>query len=146
MKAMLLHGSAPIEESPLRLEDVPDPVPRAGEVLVRVTACGICRTDLHVVEGDLAEARRPVIPGHQIVGTVERIGGAVPGLAIGERVGVAWLQGTCGRCEYCAEGSENLCERPTFTGYSRDGGFAELVVAPAAWTHPIPEIFGDEEA
>jgi propanol-preferring alcohol dehydrogenase len=145
MRAMVLHGQAPIEAKPLRLEDVPVPVPGPDEVLVRVRACGICRTDLHVVEGELPPVRLPLVPGHQVVGIVES---APPGAAArpGDRVGIAWLRRTCGRCAYCASGRENLCERAEFTGWHADGGFAEWAVAPAAFAYPIPEAFADVEA
>jgi propanol-preferring alcohol dehydrogenase len=128
------------------LENVPDPVPGAGQVLVGVRACGICRTDLHVIEGDLSPVPLPIVAGHQVVGRVESLGPGVNGLARGDRVGVAWLAGTCGRCEYCAERRENLCEAPTFTGYHVPGGFAERLVAPAAWTCRVPDAFDDVQA
>lgn len=146
MNAALLHAQAPVETRPLRFEECPVPVPRADELLVRVRACGICRTDLHVVEGDLAPHRMPVIPGHQIVGEVVETGAAVTGVAIGSRVGIAWLQRTCGVCRYCRSGRENLCESPEFTGWSVDGGFAEYAVAPAAFAYPLPDLFDDVQA
>lgn len=127
MRAMRLHRPG----EPLVLEDLPVPEPRAGEVLIAVSACGVCRTDLHIVDGDLQAHRLPITPGHEIVGTVAGRGAGVQGLQVGERVGVPWLGGTCGRCPYCLEGRENLCDQPEFTGYDRDGGYAEYCVARA---------------
>jgi alcohol dehydrogenase, propanol-preferring len=146
MRAARLHRTAPIERRPLVLEDAPVPEPGADEVLVRVRLCGVCRTDLHVVEGDLPQRRVPVVPGHQVVGTVVATGADVRAPAIGDRVGVAWLHRTCGVCRFCRSGRENLCEAATFTGWTADGGFAEHVVAPAAFVHPIPPRFDDREA
>lgn len=146
MRAMVLRATAPIETSPLAPEEWPDPEPGPGEVRVRVSACGLCRTDLHVVEADLPDVPTPLVPGHQVVGRVDRVGPDVDAPRVGERVGIAWLQGVCGRCEYCEEGSENLCVEPRFTGYQRHGGYAELCVAPAAWTYALPEVFDDAEA
>ncbi len=146
MKAFVLRDAAPIQEHPLQLTDVPRPEPGPGQLLLRVRACGICRTDLHVIEGDLPPARRPIIPGHQVVGTVEEIGEEVRGWERGDRAGVAWLRGTCGRCEFCRTGRENLCEGSRYTGYHEHGGFAEYTLAPADWAYRIPETFGDAEA
>jgi propanol-preferring alcohol dehydrogenase len=146
MKACILEKPAPVEDRPLKFTDVPVPVPQANEVLLKISACGICRTDLHVCEGELAVRRSPVIPGHQIVGRVEKIGEAVKDRAIGQRVGIAWLHETCGECAYCLKGKENLCERAEFTGWTRDGGFAEFAVAPADFVYPLPESFADLEA
>ncbi|MCH8005227.1 MAG: zinc-dependent alcohol dehydrogenase family protein, partial [Planctomycetes bacterium] len=120
--------------------------PGPGELLIRVHACGVCRTDLHVVEGELRGGRLPIIPGHQIVGTVVQVGPDVAGLSAGARVGVAWLGGTCGSCRYCRRGSENLCEKAVFTGYTRDGGYAEYAVALADFVYPLPETISDEQA
>jgi propanol-preferring alcohol dehydrogenase len=142
---MVLHGQAPIETHPLRSEDLPVPSPGGDELLVRVRACGICRTDLHIVEGDLPPARARIVPGHQVVGVVETAS-AGGRFARGERVGIAWLRRTCGRCEYCASGRENLCERAEFTGWHADGGFAEFAVVPAAFAYAIPAVFADVEA
>jgi len=125
---------------------VPMPEPGFGEVLVRVSVCGICRTDLHVVEGELERPKLPLIPGHQAVGLITRLGSGVNERTIGERVGVAWLQGTCGQCDYCRSGRENLCLSARFTGYQVDGGYAEYLVLPAAFAYPIPPAFSDEEA
>jgi propanol-preferring alcohol dehydrogenase len=146
MRACLLHHPAPVESAPLDITEVPKPVPRAEEALVKVAACGVCRTDLHVTEGELAVRRSPVIPGHQVVGVVEQCGPEVADLKPGARVGVAWLHRTCGRCEYCRTGKENLCDAPEFTGWTVDGGYAEYIVAPAAYVYPIPEGFEDLHA
>lgn len=146
MKACLLRSVAPVESNPLELTEVPPPVPREGEVLVRVKVCGVCRTDLHVVEGELAPRKSPVIPGHQVVGVIEQVGAGVTRFSGGERVGIAWLHRTCGVCEYCHAGRENLCDNATFTGYVADGGYAEYAVAPADFVYRIPDSFGDEQA
>jgi alcohol dehydrogenase, propanol-preferring len=122
------------------------PTPGAGELLVKVHACGICRTDLHVVEGDLPVKRPSIIPGHQIVGVVSECGAQVTEFSVGDRVGIAWLNQTCGICEYCRAGKENLCERAMFTGWTVDGGYAEFVLAPAAFTYHLPDSFDDIEA
>jgi len=143
---MLLDTPAPIETHPLRLDDVPVPEPAADEVLIKVHACGVCRTDLHVVEGDLDVRRSPIIPGHQVVGTIAAVGSGVSGRATGERVGVAWLHRTCGCCSFCTSARENLCDSPDFTGWTVHGGFAEYVVAPASFTYPLPEGFSDLQA
>jgi propanol-preferring alcohol dehydrogenase len=146
MRAMLLDAPAPIETHPLRLADVPSPEPAADEVLVDVHACGVCRTDLHVVEGDLEVRRSPIIPGHQVVGTIAAVGADVKDRRVGERVGVAWLHRTCGRCAFCTSGRENLCDAAEFTGWTAHGGFAEHVVAPASFTYPLPGGFSDLQA
>jgi len=147
VKACLLAAPAPIETNPLRYTDVADPGPLApGQVLLRVRACGVCRTDLHVVEGELVQRKSPVIPGHQVVGVVERIGDGVTRFKPGDRVGAAWLRETCGHCEFCRSGRENLCEAAVFNGYSADGGYAEWMVAPEAFLYPIPEGFADLKA
>jgi len=146
MKACLLHSPAPVETSPLVFADVPEPVPADDEVLVRVRACGVCRTDLHVVEGELPPRKSPVIPGHQVVGVVESAGRAAHRFAPGARVGIAWLHRTDGTCAYCRSGSENLCDRPAFTGYTVDGGYAEYVRAPESFVYPIPDGFADQRA
>lgn len=146
MLAMRLHLPAPIESAPLRTDEVAVPTPAAGELLVRVTACGLCRTDLHVIEGDLPFQRRPITPGHQVVGVVEGFGAGVNGYKKGERVGIAWLRSVCGVCAYCRRGDENLCELARFTGYHADGGFAEFAVVPAAFAYRIPPVFSDAEA
>ena len=123
MKAWTLNKPAPVESHPLLLTEVPIPTPGEDEVLVRVHACAICRTDLHVVEGELPVRRSPVIPGHQIVGRVVALGSRVTEFAVTDRVGIAWLNRTCGVCDFCRSGRENLCDRPLFTGWSVDGGY-----------------------
>jgi propanol-preferring alcohol dehydrogenase len=142
----VLAAQAPIETRPLRLEQRPVPEPARGEVLVSVLACGVCRTDLHVVEGDLPLVRSPIVPGHQVVGRVELAGRDATRFAAGERVGIAWLRATCGACGFCASGRENLCERAEFTGWHADGGFADYAVVPEAFAYRIPEAFTDAEA
>src|SRR5271163_5226052 len=146
MKACLLNAPARIETNPLQFTDVAVPQPDQGEVLVRVHACGVCRTDLHVIEGELPPQKSPVIPGHQVVGVVEKPGEGARRFSIGARVGVAWLHHTDGVCEYCRRGEENLCDHATFTGYSVDGGYAEYVVAPEDCVYAIPEGFSDLQA
>jgi alcohol dehydrogenase, propanol-preferring len=149
VKAMVLEEVA----APLRWRDVPDPEPGEGEVLVRVRACAVCRTDLHVVDGDLPDPKLPVIPGHQVVGEVEAVGPGIeaagPGaqdLAPGARVGIPWLGWTCGECAHCRAGRENLCDYARFTGYTLDGGYAERIVADARYVFPLPEGLSDLEA
>jgi alcohol dehydrogenase, propanol-preferring len=132
--------------SPLQLEQRPTPSPRGGEILVRIAACGVCRTDLHIVDGDLHDTRLPAIPGHEIVGRIEALGEDVNEFATGSRVGIAWLGGTCGACTFCMSGHENLCDHASFTGYTRDGGFASHIVAAANYAFPIPGGLGDVEA
>lgn len=146
MKAMVLRRNAPILERPLERSEIPAPEPGSGEVRVRVHACAICRTDLHVIEGDLPARRLPLVPGHQAVGTVDRLGPDCRRLVVGERVGIAWLRHTCGSCTYCRAGSENLCESSLYTGYDADGGYAELAVVPEAFAYRIPDGFADVEA
>jgi len=146
MKACLLRAVGGIETNPLEYIEVAEPSPGGGELLVRVKACGICRTDLHVIEGELPPRKMPVIPGHQVVGIVERNGDGARRFPIGARVGIAWLHRTCGICEYCRGGRENLCDNPEFTGYVADGGYAETIRAPEAFVYPIPSSFPDEQA
>jgi len=146
MKAMILNRTAAVETSPLVCLDVPMPQPGSEDLLVRVRCCGICRTDLHVIEGELADPALPLIPGHQVVGVIERMGSAVSGRQVGERVGIAWLQRTCGSCEFCRSGRENLCLGARFTGYQVPGGYAEYAVVPASFAYSIPDPFSDEEA
>ncbi|MFO1413818.1 MAG: zinc-dependent alcohol dehydrogenase family protein [Burkholderiales bacterium] len=129
----------------LEWSQVPDPTPGPGQVLVRVRACGVCRTDLHVVDGELPDPRSPVIPGHEVVGTVAALGPGTAGFALGERVGVPWLGFTCGTCRYCTSGRENLCAHARFTGYTLDGGYAQCVVADARYCFALPAEFGDHE-
>ena len=146
MKAMVLTANAPIASSPLQWCDVPTPAPGPGEVRIRVRACAICRTDLHVIEGDLPRQRLPIVPGHQIVGIVDALGPDCSRFAVGQRVGAAWLRQTCGRCEFCVSGKENLCEAARFNGYHADGGYAEYAVTPEAFAYAIPDSFSDVEA
>ena len=142
MFAMML--SAPRE--PLAPVRRPDPQPGPGEVRLRIRACGVCRTDLHLIDGELPEGPLPIVPGHEIVGVVEAVGEGVPEARIGERLGVPWLGWTCGACRYCRDGEENLCDRPAFTGWTWDGGYADVVVADARYCFPIPDGYGDAEA
>ena len=135
MKAMVLTGP----RTPLRLEELADPVPGAGEVRVKVSACGVCRTDLHVVDGELPDIPYPIIPGHEVVGRVDAVGPGISNLKHGDRVGVPWLGHTCGVCSYCRSGQENLCDRPLFTGYTRNGGFATHLIADAGYAFPLGE-------
>jgi alcohol dehydrogenase, propanol-preferring len=146
MRACLLRTPSRIEENPLELSEIDAPKPRAGEVLVRVQVCGVCRTDLHVIEGELPPKKSPLIPGHQVIGIVEDAGEGAKRFSKGARVGIAWLHKTDGTCEYCRRSEENLCDAPLFTGYSVNGGYAELIVAPQAFAYPIPERFPDEQA
>lgn len=146
MKACILRRPAAIETNPLEFTDVPMPALGTSEVLVRVRTCGVCRTDLHVIEGELPPRKSPVIPGHQVVGVVEKQGENARRFALSARVGIAWLHKTDGTCEYCRSGVENLCDNPAFTGYSVDGGYAEYVVAPEDFMYAIPEGFPDEQA
>ena len=146
MKAMQLQEIAPIESGPLREVELAVPEPGPGEVRVKVRCCGICRTDLHVIEGELPRRKMPIVPGHQIVGVVDAVGAECRGPAVGTRVGVAWLRHTCGQCGFCASGRENLCESQRFTGYHADGGYAEYAVAPAEFVYELPEAFTDVEA
>ena len=143
MKACLLHKPAPVESRPLELAEIAPLTPGEDELLVRVRACAVCRTDLHVVEGDLPVRRSPVIPGHQIVGEIMVLGAKARGFVIGQRVGVAWLHRTCGACGFCGSGQENLCDHAEFTGWTADGGYAEYAVAPAAFAYHLPEGFDD---
>ena len=134
------------QREPLRLEELPDPRPGPGQVLLRVHTCGVCRTDLHVVDGDLHEPKLPLVPGHQIVGTVEGVGDGAERYRLGQRLGVPWLGWTDGDCVYCRSGRENLCERARFTGYQLDGGYAELAVADERYCFPIPDGYADLQA
>jgi alcohol dehydrogenase, propanol-preferring len=139
MRAMVLEEP----RGKLQLRDLPAPVSKPGHVVIRVTACGVCRTDLHVVDGELDRPKLPLVPGHEIVGRIEALGDGVSGLAVGQRVGVPWLGHTCGRCRYCLAGAENLCDAPGFTGYTIDGGYAEACMADAAYVFPLTEGPGD---
>jgi propanol-preferring alcohol dehydrogenase len=144
MKAALLTKPAAIAERPLRIEGVAQPGPSSGQVLLKVRACGVCRTDLHITEGELPQRRRPLIPGHQIVGEV--IAGAAQELPAGTRVGVSWVGGIDGTCWYCRHDKENLCDAPTFTGYTVDGGYAEFATARADFIFPLPSSLDDLHA
>jgi len=146
MKACFLRAPAKVETNPLEIGDLPKPEPGPGEILVRVEVCGVCRTDLHVIEGELPPKKSPVIPGHQVVGHVAATGAGVERLSIGSRVGVAWLYKTDGTCEYCRRGEENLCDDPQFTGYTVNGGYAEFLVAPQDFVYPLPENLHAEQA
>jgi propanol-preferring alcohol dehydrogenase len=142
MRAMVLVR----QREPLRPAELPDPRPERGQVLISVSACGVCRTDLHIVDGELPEHRLPVVPGHQIVGEVVEAGEGAERFAIGERVGVPWLGWACGVCRFCLSGRENLCDRARFTGYDVDGGYAELVAADERYCFPLPERYSDLQA
>ncbi len=142
MRAMLFEKT----RQPLRLAEVPTPKPGVGQLLIRVRACAVCRTDLHVVDGELSKPKLPLIPGHEIVGMVEEKGTGAERFDIGDRVGIPWLGWTCGECSYCLSGQENLCDQAKFTGYTIDGGYAEYTVADQRFCFPIPESYGDAEA
>lgn len=142
MKAMLFTGAG----LALQSAEIPVPKPNEGEVLIAVRACGVCRTDLHIYEGELAEALNPLILGHEIVGVVEALGEGVQGFSLGDRIGVPWLGKSCGRCAYCQNNRENLCDQPGFTGYQINGGYAEYAVADARFCFAIPEVYSDVEA
>lgn len=150
MKAILLDKPAPLETHPLRLADVPTPRPGAGELLVRVSACGVCRSNLHMIEGDWVAAgvpaTSPIIPGHEIVGRVSAVGPGVTAFAVGARVGIQPLWSSCGRCEYCLTGREPLCRDKQITGETRDGGYAEFVLANEAYAYAVPDALPDIEA
>lgn len=130
--------------TPLEWVELPDPHPGPGQIRVKVGACGVCRTDLHVVDGDLTHPALPIIPGHEIVGRIDELGDGVTDLSIGQRVGIPWLGHTCGHCPYCDEGKENLCDHPLFTGYTRNGGYATMTVADARYAFPLGEEEGDD--
>jgi propanol-preferring alcohol dehydrogenase len=134
------------KNGPLQPRDLPIPSAGPGELLLKVKACGICRTDLHVLDGELSEPTLPLVPGHQIVAVVEDIGAGVSGITRGQRVGVPWLGGTCGHCWYCSHGKENLCDEARYTGYQINGGFAEYTVADASYCFPIPPAYDDKQA
>lgn len=142
MKAMVLHKPG----EPLVLTEMETPEPGSGQVRVRVRACAVCRTDLHVVDGDLADAKLPIIPGHEIVGTVDALGDGVTALRPGQRIGIPWLGHTCGHCRFCDSGRENLCDAPGFTGYQIDGGFATHAIADAEFCFPLPDNYDDIHA
>lgn len=143
---MILREQKTVEESPLILSEVAEPAVGAGEVRVRVSVCAVCRTDIHVIEGDLAPHKMPVIPGHQIVGRIDHIGEGVNHLRVGQRIGIAWLREVDGTCVFCRRGRENLCSNSRYTGYDADGGYAEYAIAPANFAYELPEKFSDELA
>ena len=143
---MQLKRCAPIEKNPLELVEIPVPEPRPNEILIRISVCGVCHTDLHTVEGELPEVSLPIIPGHQVIGRVAARGKDARRFQEGDRVGAAWLYSTDETCAYCSRGNENLCEAARFTGYSADGGYAEYMVIQDKFAYAIPEIFSDEEA
>mgnify|MGYP000334502320 FL=1 len=146
MKAMILRSPRPAEESPLEMTDLPLPEPGVEEIRLRVRACGICHTDLHTVEGDIPLPKLPIVPGHQVVGIVDAVGEKVSRFAIGQRVGVPWLYRTCGTCEFCQRGLENLCRQARFTGLHADGGYAEAMVVHQDFAYPLPGSFSDAAA
>jgi propanol-preferring alcohol dehydrogenase len=143
---MVLKSFGPAEARPLVLDDLPVPEPGGGEVLIRVECCGVCRTDLHTVEGEIVPSKLPIVPGHQVVGVVERVGLGVRRLGVGTRVGLAWLGRTCGACVYCERGDENLCDGALFNGFDLDGGYAEFVVAHEDFAYAVPDGFSAEQA
>jgi len=145
MKGMVLDRTAPAEVGPLRAAELPDPRPAEGEIVIEVDACGVCRTDLHIVEGEVA-ASLPIVPGHQVVGRVVGLGRGSTDLQAGDRVGVGWLSRTCGQCGFCTTGRENLCRRARFTGRDRDGGYAERMTAPAEAAYRLPPGFAPRQA
>lgn len=142
MKAMVLENP----RTTLELQEVPKPEPSESQVLIKVETCGVCRTDLHIVDGELTEPNLPLIPGHQIVGSIQQTGANVTAFSIGDKVGVPWLGKTCGKCEFCTHDQENLCDNAQFTGYDNNGGFAEFAVADARFCFPIPENYPAEQA
>ncbi|KLU11427.1 zinc-dependent alcohol dehydrogenase family protein [Kocuria sp. SM24M-10] len=146
MRAWWIEEPGPVAGGPMRFGRCPDPAPGPGELLVRVRTCGVCRTDLHLAEGDLPLHRAGTIPGHEVVGEVVGRGPGCSRFRTGERVGVAWLRSTCGRCRFCRRGQENLCTDPRFTGWDHDGGYAELTLVPEAFAYRLPEQFDDEHA
>jgi alcohol dehydrogenase, propanol-preferring len=146
VRAWVVERPAPADEHPLRLVERPDPVPRDREVRVRVTTCGVCRTDLHLAEGDLLPRHPATVPGHEIVGIVDVLGPGANRFGVGERIGIPWLRWTCGKCRFCTTGRENLCVAPGFTGWDADGGYAELAVVPEDYAYRLPSEFSDLEA
>src|SRR3954469_21963521 len=146
MRAWVVDEQGPADALPLRFVDLPEPTPGPGEIVVRIRTCGVCRTDLHVTEGDLPLHRRPIVPGHEVVGVVSSIGADTSRFGVGDRVGIAWLRATCGRCRFCRRGAENLCVLPRFTGWDEHGGYAEQAVVDEAYAYAIPDRFDDDEA
>jgi propanol-preferring alcohol dehydrogenase len=146
MRAMALGAFRPAAENPLELRDVPVPAVGPKDILIKVRCCGVCHTDLHAVEGELPDAKLPLIPGHEVIGVVERVGERAARFRAGVRVGAAWLRSTCGECRFCRDGRENLCEAARFNGYHADGGYAEYMALPEEFAYAVPESFSDEEA
>jgi propanol-preferring alcohol dehydrogenase len=146
MRAWVLSQPGPIESSPLSLRQLPDPRPSRGEIVVDVSVCGLCRTDLHVIEGELEPRRSDIVPGHQVIGHVSALGAGARRFALGARVGVAWLWSACGKCHYCVQGAENLCRAPRFTGWHELGGFAERVRVPEEFAYSLPVSLDDDSA
>jgi alcohol dehydrogenase, propanol-preferring len=146
MKAWVVDLPGPMSTRPLLAVDRPRPEPAPGEIRIRVSTCGVCRTDLHLAEGDLAPRSPQVVPGHEVVGVVDAVGAGSTRFAVGQRAGIAWLRGTCGRCRWCRAGRENLCVAPRFTGWDADGGYAEWAVVDEAFAYELPERFDDEHA
>ena len=146
MKAWWVEQPGPIDGGPLRFGDRPAPVPGPGEILVEVSVCGVCRTDLHLAEGDLQPHRPSTVPGHEVVGRVAALGDGTSRFRLGDRVGIAWLRSTCGRCRFCTSDRENLCVSQTFTGWDADGGYAEFAVVPEAYAYAVPSVFSDADA
>src|SRR5438132_169071 len=142
MRAMVLEAG----RRRLVLHELAEPIPTSGQIRIRVLACAVCRTDLHVVDGELPNPKLPLVPGHEIVGRIEYIGSEVTGFDVGQRIGIPWLGWTCGECKFCRSGRENLCEKARFTGYTIDGGYAELTVADARFCFPIPDTYDDVRA
>lgn len=146
MRAMVLRENSAAENGPLSLEDIAVPEPGIGNIRIRITRCGVCHTDLHIVEGDLVPHLQPVVPGHQVVGYVDAVGEGVHRIKAGDRVGVPWLHSTCGKCKFCLTGMENLCDSAQLTGYDTNGGYAEYMVAPEDFVYEIPSTFTDDKA
>ncbi|MFQ5825539.1 MAG: zinc-dependent alcohol dehydrogenase family protein, partial [bacterium] len=147
MKAMVVEKPGPVEKNPLKLQELLTPEPASGEILIRIEVCGVCRTDLHVAEGELPPHKSSVVPGHEVIGQVEKLGEGASHFRIGDRVGVAWLHQSCGNCSFCQRNQENLCDAPKFTGYDVNGGYAEYLVAPEAFVYSIPlEVEASEAA
>ena len=146
MKAMILEKHSPVDEKPLRLVDLPEPVPGENQILVKISVCGACHTDLDEVEGRLEPTKWPIVPGHQIVGRVVGKGKSVTKFKTGDRVGITWLNNSCGECEFCKAGNENLCEKAKWTGKDADGGYAEFTVVDENFAYPVPEQFSDSQA
>lgn len=146
MRAVVLRNQKSIEDNPLELVEFPEPVPEEDEIRIKIFVCGICHTDLHIIEGELPLQKKPVIPGHQIIGVIDKIGKRVKKFKEGDRVGVPWLYHTCGNCYYCKNGMENLCEDAKFTGYHVDGGYSEYTIVSEDFAYKVPEEFPDEKA